>query len=139
VRVASICTGAELLARAGLLDGRPATTHWKHAADFARDHPAVRVDPEVLYVDDGDVLTSAGAAAGIDLCLHLVRRDHGAEVANRVARACVVPPHRDGGQAQYIDHPVPEPAEASTAAPGPGRCATSTARSAWRRWRPTRP
>jgi len=116
VRVASICTGAELLARAGLLDGRPATTHWKHAAEFARDHPAVRVDPEVLYVDDGDVLTSAGAAAGIDLCLHLVRRDHGAEVANRVARACVVPPHRDGGQAQYIDHPVPEPAEASTAA-----------------------
>ncbi len=116
VRVASICTGADLLAEAGLLDGRPATTHWGHAEAFQARFPRVRLDPRVLYVDDGDVLTSAGAASGIDLCLHLVRRDHGVEVANRAARSCVVPPHRDGGQAQYIDHPVPAPAEASTAA-----------------------
>jgi transcriptional regulator GlxA family with amidase domain len=114
-RVASICTGAEVLARAGLLDGRPATTHWGHAEAFRARHPRVRLDPDVLYVDDGDVLTAAGAASGIDLCLHLVRRDHGVEVANRAARACVVPPHRAGGQAQYVDHPVPAPAGASTA------------------------
>ncbi len=115
MRVASICTGADVLARAGILDGRPATTHWGHAEVFRARHPRVRLDPDVLYVDDGDVLTAAGAASGIDLCLHLVRRDHGVEVANRAARACVVPPHRDGGQAQYIDHPVPAPADASTA------------------------
>jgi transcriptional regulator GlxA family with amidase domain len=116
IRVASICTGAEVLARAGLLDGRPATTHWGHVAAFRARHPRVQVDPDVLYVDDGDVLTAAGAASGIDLCLHLVRADHGVEVANRAARACVVPPHRAGGQAQYIDHPMPAPAAASTAA-----------------------
>jgi transcriptional regulator GlxA family with amidase domain len=108
-RVASFCTGAFVLAAAGLLDGRPATTHWDSADRLAREYPRVRVDPKVLYVDDGDVLTSAGAAASIDLSLHIVRRDHGAEVANAMARRAVVPPHRDGGQAQYVEMPVPEP------------------------------
>jgi transcriptional regulator GlxA family with amidase domain len=115
-RIASICTGADVLAAAGLLDGRRATTHWKHTVEFRRDHPSVRLDPDVLYVDEGGILTSAGAASGIDLCLHIIRRDHGAEVANRAARACVVPPYRDGGQAQFIDHPVPAEAATSTAA-----------------------
>lgn len=105
-RIVSLCTGAFVLAAAGLLDGRPATTHWMWADELARRHPEVRVDPNVLYVDDGDVLTSAGTAASIDLCLHLVRKDFGAEIANIVARRLVVPPHRDGGQAQYVDHPV---------------------------------
>ncbi|MEV4114771.1 helix-turn-helix domain-containing protein [Nonomuraea sp. NPDC049695] len=115
-RVVSICTGAYVLAAAGLLDGRPATTHWREAESFQRTFPQVRVDPSVLFVDDGDVLTSAGAAAGVDLCLHLVRLDHGSETANRVARGCVVPPWRDGGQAQYIERPIPEAAQATTAA-----------------------
>ncbi|MER0448441.1 helix-turn-helix domain-containing protein [Streptomyces sp. Edi4] len=115
-RMVSICTASYVLGAAGLLDGRPATTHWCDAAAFARIFPGVDVDPGVLFVDDGDVLTSAGAAAGIDLCLHLVRRDHGSAVANRAARHCVVPPWRDGGQAQYIERPVPEPTLASTAA-----------------------
>ncbi len=106
-RLVSICSGAFALATAGLLDGRPAATHWRYAALLARRFPAVRVDPDVLYVDDGDVLTSAGSAAGLDLCLHLVRRDHGAAVANAVARRLVIPPHRDGGQAQFIESPVP--------------------------------
>ncbi|GAA0952609.1 helix-turn-helix domain-containing protein [Virgisporangium aurantiacum] len=104
-RMVSICTGAYLLAAAGLLDGRRATTHWMNAPDFAWRFPAVKVDPGVLYVDEGDVLTSAGTGASIDLCLHIVRLDHGAAVANEVARRMVVPPHRDGGQAQYA-HPV---------------------------------
>ncbi len=115
-RLASICTGGYVLAAAGLLDGRPATTHWHWAEHFQRLFPAVRVDPEVLYVDDGDVLTSAGVAAGIDLCVHMVRRDFGAAVANDVARRSVVPPHRDGGQSQYIRRPVPEPQVATTTA-----------------------
>jgi transcriptional regulator GlxA family with amidase domain len=106
-RVVSICTGAFALAAAGVLDGRRATTHWYHAAKLAALYPAVDVDADVLYVDQGNVLTSAGVAAGIDLCLHLVRSDHGAELANRVARRIVVPPHRDGGQAQYIERPIP--------------------------------
>ena len=106
-RVASICTGAFVLAHAGLLDGRRATTHWAHAEQLAERYPAVTVDPGVLYVDEGDVLTSAGVAAGIDLCLHLLRRDHGAEVANAAARRIVVAPHRDGGQAQFVDTPLP--------------------------------
>ena len=114
-RIMSICTGAQLLALAGLLDGRPATTHWNHAATFSREFPAVRLDPNVLFVDDGDVLTSAGAAAGIDLCLHLIRRDRGSSVANTVARACVVAPWREGGQAQFIEAPVPDSGDASTA------------------------
>ncbi|GIM83561.1 hypothetical protein Aco04nite_87170 [Winogradskya consettensis] len=91
-----------MLAEAGLLDGRRATTHWAHTALMQRRYPAVRVDPGVLYVDDTDVLTSAGKAAGMDLCLHLVRQDHGTAVANTLARTLVVPPHRPGGQAQFI-------------------------------------
>jgi transcriptional regulator GlxA family with amidase domain len=106
-RLVSICSGAFVLATAGILDGRRATTHWAAAAELARRHPAVRVDPDVLYVDDGDVLTSAGAAAGLDLCLHLVRRDHGAAVAAEVARASVVALERTGGQAQFVAHEPP--------------------------------
>ncbi|MEV0169131.1 GlxA family transcriptional regulator [Nonomuraea fuscirosea] len=105
--VASFCTGSFLLAAAGLLDGRRATTHWSLAEDLAARHPAVSVMPEVLYVDEGAIVTGAGAAAGIDLCLHLLRREHGAAIANIVAREIVVAPHRDGGQAQYIPVPVP--------------------------------
>ncbi|MEO3799374.1 helix-turn-helix domain-containing protein [Nonomuraea sp. B1E8] len=115
-RVASICTGAFVLASAGLLDGRAATTHWRYADRFARLFPQVELDANVLYSDSGDVLTSAGCAAGIDLCLHMIRRDFGMAVANDVARRTVVPPHREGGQAQYVRHPVPEPSSPSTAA-----------------------
>ncbi|GAA2390557.1 helix-turn-helix domain-containing protein [Streptomyces glaucosporus] len=107
-RVASLCTGAFVLAAAGLLDGRRATTHWAHTRTLAARHPRVEVDPDVLYVDDGSVFTSAGKAAAMDLCLHLVRLDHGAAVANTVARRLVVPPHRAGGQAQFVTAPVPE-------------------------------
>lgn len=107
-RVVSLCTGAFILAAAGLLDGRPATTHWAECAELARLHPKVQVDPDVLYVDDGDVLTSAGSAASIDLCLHLVRTDRGADVAAELARELVVAPYRDGGQAQYIRTPLPD-------------------------------
>jgi transcriptional regulator GlxA family with amidase domain len=106
-RVASICTGAFALAAAGLLDGRRATTHWRYADRLARMFPLVRVEPDVLYVDEGDVLTSAGVAAGVDLCLHLVRRDFGAGAANAVARRMVVAAHRDGGQAQFVERPLP--------------------------------
>ncbi|MFF1869178.1 helix-turn-helix domain-containing protein [Streptomyces sp. CB03911] len=106
-RVASLCTGAFVLAAAGLLDGRRATTHWLHAAELAARYPGVRVDADVLYVDEGSVLTSAGKAAAMDLCLHLVRLDHGTAVANAVARVLVVPPHRAGGQAQFIPSPMP--------------------------------
>jgi transcriptional regulator GlxA family with amidase domain len=106
-RLASLCSGAFILAAAGLLDGRRATTHWMYAAELADQYPAVDVDPGVLYVGDGGVWTSAGTAAAIDLCLHFVRMDHGAEIANTVARRMVVPAHRDGGQAQYVDAPVP--------------------------------
>jgi len=115
-RMVSICTGSSVLAAAGLLDGRPAATHWRDVDSFRRNFPSVRLDPDVLFVDDGDVLTSAGVAAGIDLLLHLVRRDHGSEVANRVARRSVVAPWRDGGQSQFIERPVPEPGDAGTAA-----------------------
>jgi transcriptional regulator GlxA family with amidase domain len=115
-RIMSICTGAFVLAEAGLLDGRPATTHWAYAEDFRRRYPRVRLDPDVLFVDDGDVLTSAGVAAGIDLCLHVIRRDHGSEVANRAARRCVVPPWRDGGQSQFIERPLPEAGDTTTTA-----------------------
>ncbi|WP_405582661.1 GlxA family transcriptional regulator [Streptomyces sp. NBC_01190] len=113
-RMVSICTGSFLLAAAGLLDNRRATTHWSSADHFQRLFPRIKVDPDVLYVDDGDVLTSAGVAAGIDLCLHIVRRDFGAAVANAVARRTVVPPHREGGQAQYVRRPLPEPRQAGT-------------------------
>ncbi|MBM9503144.1 GlxA family transcriptional regulator [Actinacidiphila acididurans] len=115
-RIASVCTGAFVLAAAGLLDGRRATTHWRSVPAFRRAFPDVRLDPDVLYTDEGDVLTSAGGAAGIDLCLHLIRRDHGTAVAVEVARTHVVPPHRDGGQAQFIELPVAISDESSTSA-----------------------
>ncbi|HEY0699700.1 MAG TPA: helix-turn-helix domain-containing protein [Micromonospora sp.] len=114
-RVMSICTGAFVLAAAGLLDGRPATTHWAYATRFRRLHPTVRLDPDVLFIDDSPLLTSAGVAAGIDLCLHVVRSDHGSGMANLAARRCVVPPWRDGGQAQYIERPVPDGSGTGTA------------------------
>ncbi|MEI5525224.1 helix-turn-helix domain-containing protein [Streptomyces brasiliscabiei] len=106
-RIASLCTGAFVLAAAGLLDGRRATTHWAHTDVLAARFPEVEVDPDVLYVDNGSVLTSAGKAAAMDLCLHLVRLDHGSAAANTVARRLVVPPHRSGGQAQFVPAPVP--------------------------------
>ncbi|MFJ9311919.1 GlxA family transcriptional regulator [Streptomyces cyaneofuscatus] len=106
-RMVSLCTGAFALAEAGILDGRRATAHWLHTAQLAARYPKVEVDDSVLYVDDGDVLTSAGLTAGLDLCLHLVRRDLGAHVANQLARRMVVPAHRPGGQAQFIDQPMP--------------------------------
>ena len=115
-RWVSICTGAFVLAAAGILQGHRATTHWKYADDFRRLHPSVALDEDVLFTDDGRVLTSAGLSAGIDLCLHLVRSDHGAAVANAVARHMVVPPWRDGGQAQFIERPVPERADETTGA-----------------------
>ncbi|UQX01102.1 helix-turn-helix domain-containing protein [Streptomyces sp. RerS4] len=115
-RLVSICTGGYVLAAAGYLDGRRATTHWASAAHFQALFPAVRVDPDVLYTDDGNVLTSAGVAAGVDLCLHIVRSDHGADIANDVARRTVVPPHREGGQAQFVNRPVPQEQVASTTA-----------------------
>ena len=115
-RMVSICTGAFVLAAAGLLDGRPATTHWVHAPAFTRLFPRVHLDPDVLFVDDGDVLTSAGNAAGIDLLLHVLRRDHGSEVASRVARRSVVAPWREGGQSQFVERPVPADGDAGTAA-----------------------
>lgn len=106
-RVLSICSGLVVLAEAGLLAGRRATTHWRYLDAVRQRFPWLTLDPNVLYVDEGPVLTSAGSAAGIDLCLHLVRRDFGADIANRVARRLVVAPHRDGGQAQFIDRPMP--------------------------------
>ncbi|MEV4801409.1 helix-turn-helix domain-containing protein [Nonomuraea sp. NPDC049421] len=117
-RLVSICTGAFLLAAAGLLDGRRATTHWALTDIFLALFPRVELDAGVLFVDHGDVLTSAGAASGVDICLHLVRKDHGSEVANQVARRCVVAPYRDGGQAQYIERPLPPGGETGT---GPTR------------------
>ncbi|MEU5866533.1 helix-turn-helix domain-containing protein [Nonomuraea sp. NPDC047529] len=106
-RMVSLCTGAFALAAAGLLDGRTATTHWMHTDLLRARHPRVRVDPSVLYVDEGDILTSAGRSAGLDLCLHVIRKDLGSEVANQVARRLVVQAHRPGGQAQYIETPMP--------------------------------
>jgi len=115
-RIVSTCTGAFVLAAAGLLDGRRATTHWHATGLFREWYPQVELDPNVLFVDEGDVLTAAGAVAGIDVCLHLVRKDHGSEIANQVARTCVVPPWREGGQAQYIEHPVPDATANDTSA-----------------------
>lgn len=105
-RVVSVCSGAFVLAAAGLLDGRRATTHWRYAERLASRFPRVQVEPDVLYIDEGRVLTSAGSAAGIDLCLHIIRNDFGAEIANTVAKRLVVPPHRDGSQSQYVSAPV---------------------------------
>lgn len=114
-RIVAICTGAFVLAQAGLLDGRRATTHWRDTARLAAAFPEVRVDPDVLYVDHGDVATSAGTGAGIDLCLHLVRSDHGAAYAAQIARSMVLPPHREGSQLQYAAQPVPARADESLA------------------------
>jgi transcriptional regulator GlxA family with amidase domain len=114
-RLVTICTGSFVLAAAGLLDGMPATTHWMQAERFRRLFPRVDLRPDVLFVDNGRTLTSAGGAAGVDLCLHIVRADHGSDVANAAARRCVVPPWREGGQAQFIEHPVPAYSTASTA------------------------
>jgi transcriptional regulator GlxA family with amidase domain len=105
--VLSVCSGAFVLAQAGLLDDRACTTHWMYTDELSQRFPRAKVDPDVLYVDDGVVLTSAGTAAGIDLCLHLMREEYGAAVANAVARRMVIPPHRDGGQAQFVETPVP--------------------------------
>jgi transcriptional regulator GlxA family with amidase domain len=105
--ILTVCSGAFLAGAAGLLDGRPCTTHWMHADELQRRFPTAKVDRNVLYVDDGNLVTSAGTAAGVDACLHLVRRELGSEVTNKIARRMVVPPHRDGGQRQYIDQPVP--------------------------------
>jgi len=115
-RLASVCIGAFALAAAGLLDGRAATTHWEHTTELATRFPAVEIHPDVLYVDDGNVLTSAGVAAGIDLCLHLFRNDHGTAAATEVARRMVAPAHRTGGQAQFLQRPLPKS--------GPGLAAT---------------
>ncbi|MBO0708591.1 MAG: helix-turn-helix domain-containing protein [Candidatus Dormibacteraeota bacterium] len=114
-RVVSICTGAFILAPAGLLEGRQVTTHWMHAAELVRRYPGVRFVPDVLYLEDGGIFTSAGSSAGLDLCLHLVALDFGARVANAVGRRLVVPPHRDGGQAQYVEQPVVEDPDVSLA------------------------
>ena len=114
-RIASICSGAFVLAAAGLLDGRRATTHWRHAEALAAARPSIEVDPDVLFVDHGDVATSAGSAAGLDLCLHLVRADFGADVANAVARRLVLPAAREGGQRQFVPRPVPRERERGVA------------------------
>lgn len=115
-RLIAMCTGAFVLAAAGALDGRRAVTHWAEASQLAALFPLVTVDPDALYVDEGDVLTSAGIAAGIDLCMHVIRRDHGTSVAADVARNCVISPQREGGQRQFTQRPVPAPARGSTAA-----------------------
>lgn len=106
--IAASCCGSVMLASTGLLDGKRATTHWRFAGDFARAYPDVTVDPDALYVDEGQIVTGAGAAAALDLCLYLLRREHGAAIANAIARELVVPPHREGGQAQFIATPVPD-------------------------------
>ena len=108
-RVLSVCTGAFVLGAAGLLDGRACTTHWRHARDLSIMYPAAKVDPSVLYVDEEQIITSAGTAAGIDACLYLVRKEQGSRVANAIARRMVVPPHRDGGQAQFVERPAAGP------------------------------
>ncbi|MEU6450636.1 helix-turn-helix domain-containing protein [Streptomyces sp. NPDC046979] len=115
-RIASICSGGFILAAAGLLDGRVATTHWESAELFRSWYPHIRLDEGVLFVDEDEVLTSAGAASGVDLCLHLIRTDHGSQLANHAARRCVVAPFREGGQAQYIERPIPEDPASSTSA-----------------------
>ena len=114
-RVLSVCSGAYVLGEAGLLDGRRCTVHWRHTQDLARRYPEAKVDPDVLYVDEDPVFTSAGTAAGIDACLYLVRKEQGSRIANGIARRMVVPPHRDGGQAQYVDQPVPVPGDGALA------------------------
>ncbi|MBN3767540.1 transcriptional regulator FtrA [Burkholderia sp. Ac-20365] len=107
-RVCSICSGVFVLAAAGVLDGKTVTTHWRYADKLQQRYPQLRVKPDALYVDEGQVITSAGSAAGIDMLLHLVRRDYGSAIANRVAQRLVVPPHREGGQAQFVPRPMPQ-------------------------------
>ncbi|MFD0469759.1 GlxA family transcriptional regulator [Nonomuraea thailandensis] len=134
-RLVSLCNGVFALAAAGLLDGRPATAHWEHTRELAERYPRVQVDESVLYVDDGDVLTSAGLSGGLDLCLHIVRRDLGARVANQLARRLVVPAHRPGGQAQYVERAVDVTDDGiAPSCTGPWR--TSTGRSPSRAWPP---
>jgi AraC family transcriptional regulator, transcriptional activator FtrA len=116
-RIMSLCSGIAVLAACGFLDGRSATTHWRYARTIRDRFPAIRLDPDRLYVDEGDVLTAAGSAAGIDLCLHVVRKDFGSEAANSVARRLVVPPHREGGQAQFIQRPILHEREGARLAP----------------------
>lgn len=125
IRIASICTGAFAVASAGLLDGRTVTTHWAKADDLEELYPRLRVDRNVLYIDNDTILTSAGFTAGIDLCLHLVRKDLGAAVANDIARDIVAAPHRDGGQAQYINRSLPTPRPPRSPTPVNGPCSTS--------------
>lgn len=116
-RLVSLCSGVRVIAATGLLDGRKATTHWRYIEALQVLHPSVTLLPDVLYVDEGDVLTGAGSAAGIDVCLHIIRKDYGAATANCVARRLVVPPHRDGGQAQYVHSPVPQVREGGRLSP----------------------
>jgi AraC family transcriptional regulator, transcriptional activator FtrA len=116
-QILSVCSGAFALGEAGLLDGRSCTTHWQYAGQLAERYPMADVRPDVLYVEDGNIFTSAGTAAGIDLCLHLVRREHGSAVARKLARRMVVPPHRDGGQSQYVEAPLPHTESALTLEP----------------------
>lgn len=116
-RIVSLCSGVFVLAQAGLLEGKPATTHWRYADLLRARHPEIEVDANVLYADAGDVLTSAGSAAGLDLCLHIVRRDFGPAAANLVARRLVIPPHREGGQAQYIERAIAPVREAARLGP----------------------
>jgi AraC family transcriptional regulator, transcriptional activator FtrA len=116
-RLMSICSGVFVLAATGLLSGKRATTHWHYAKQLSAAYPDIKVEPDVLYVDEGRVLTSAGSAAGIDLCLHVVRADFGSDIANRLARRLVVPPHREGGQAQFVERPVPPVREGVRFAP----------------------
>lgn len=116
-RLMSLCSGIAVLAACGLLDGRAATTHWRYAPAIGARHPTIALDPDRLYVDLGDVLTAAGSAAALDLCLHVIRRDFGPDAANTAARRLVVPPHRDGGQAQFIERPVPREREAARLGP----------------------
>jgi len=114
-RLVSICSGVFVLAATGLLDGKRATTHWRYAARLASRYPGIRAESDRLYIDEGSILTSAGSAAGIDPCLHIVRRDYGAGIANSVARRLVMPPHRDGGQAQFVPDPIRRDASAGLA------------------------
>jgi transcriptional regulator GlxA family with amidase domain len=136
-RIVGLCTGAFVLAAAGLLDGRPATTHWMYAPTLAKRYPSVHVDPRELFVDDGDVLTSAGTAAGIDLCLHIVRTDHGSEAAGALARWC---PRAAAAARSATSTGLYRRRSAPTRSPrsSPGRWSTSTSSSTWRRWRPAR-
>ena len=135
-RLVSFCSGVFVLAATGLLDGKRATTHWRYAERLARAYPRISVVPDVLYIDEGSLLTAAGSAAGIDLSLHLIRRDWGASAANSVARRLVVPPHRDGGQAQFIEAPVPEAREGGRLGPLLERMRAELAlRRRSRRWR----